>query len=249
LTDLSEKVSYKFPIFFFSVCFLITLAISFLGYTFPFYIVFTIPFYIFFGIYQGSNFYYIYFINYNSILFYYFLGCLSWSIVLRYYSKLNSENFRIRIKSIALFYPFWLGISIFLGSIGLSSYTNAWLIFHIFLYIWVGIGILYALNMILGIFKPRIHEPIDKYSVNRNNSENQIKTRNNKMGSLRFIDFFEKYEFKILTLIILGLGFYLVLSTIIEFLVFNQTSLFYLFFTLLIIILLIDINYLIFKED
>ncbi len=103
--------------------------------------------------------------------------------------------------------------------------------------------------MILCIIKPRIHEPLNKYAVNKNKSENQIKTWSNKLSSFRFIDFFEKYEFKILTLIILGLGLYLVLSTTIEFLVLNQTSLFYLFFTFLIILLLIDINYLIFKEN
>jgi len=88
-----------------------------------------------------TDYYLIYTNTLSSLLF----GCYAYSII-AYYLGIN--NFKRAAKSIYMWFPFWFGISIFLGIIGPSSYYNGWLSVHIIFGLWVALGVIISLSLI-----------------------------------------------------------------------------------------------------
>lgn len=244
-------------IFFIALCFFFSLSlyIPFLKFL---WIIFLGPFFLIFSGFQYGGVrtvFNIYGTSYNHILCFFFLGCLSWSIVVYYFVKINSSEIRKVIRSIILFYPFWFGISIFLGTVDVVAlYNTFWLLVQILMYIWVGVGVLFAFNMILVIFSPQIGKIRSIGKILSINLSNQSDLEKDKLEKpqysifLKVVNFLVKHEFKFLTLIILSLGFFFIISNFVALGRYTAQTTIFTFFTTFIIILLFDINYITFKS-
>ena len=79
----------------------------------------------------------------------FFFGCYAWSIITYFLGTKNPERFIRAIKSIYLCFPFWFGMSIYLGIIGAGSYYNGWLSAHIIFGIWVALGSIISIYMLV----------------------------------------------------------------------------------------------------
>jgi tetratricopeptide (TPR) repeat protein len=185
---------------------------------------------------------------YSNILHSFYIGCFSWSIVVYYLGTINKERFRRGIKSIVIFYPFWLGLSIFLSSIGSSSYSNSWLFFHILLRIWVGAGLLLSGIMVLNFTTSRIFKPILKDRLIRDAMEVEKEPSESNSSVYEFLGFLERNQLRVLVLITLILGVFFIVSSAMATGGINYLTSVYLFFTLIIINFLYDINYLFSKK-
>ncbi len=179
----------------------------------------------------------------------YVVGCFSWSIVVYYFGTINKERFRKAIKSIIMFYPFWFGVCSFLSSIDYISYTNSWLLLQILLRFWVGIGIFLAGIMILNFTADRIYKPIIKNSLFRIPMEGDKLPSEPKSFLIKFADFLEKIQLKVLVLTILVLGIFFIVSSALSTSGINYLTSIYLFLTLIVINFLYDINYLYSKKE
>ena len=185
---------------------------------------------------------------YNNVLYSYYVGCFSWSIVTYYLGTINIERFRRGIKSIILFYPFWLGISIFVSSVGLSSFYNAWILVHVLMRFWVGTGLILAGIMVLNFIAYRIYKPILKDKLFRAPMELDKIPSEPKSYFIKFVEILEKCQLKIFIFISLVLGVFFIISTTIGSSGVTYLSSVFLFFTLIIINFLYDINYLFSKK-
>ncbi len=181
---------------------------------------------------------------YSNVLHSYFIGCFSWSIVVYYFGTINRKRFRRGIKSVIMFYPFWLGISIFVSSIGFSSFSNVWILVHVLLRFWVGAGLLIAGIMVLNFVAYRIHKPILKDRLFRATMELDKMPSDPRSSIIKFADLLEKLQLKMLVLIVLIFGVFFIISSTIGTAGINYLTSVYLFFTLIIINFLYDINYL-----
>ncbi|MFX1377633.1 MAG: hypothetical protein ACFFA4_00935, partial [Promethearchaeota archaeon] len=186
---------------------------------------------------------------YFNVLHSYFIGCFAWSIIAYYLGTINIKRYRKGVKSIILFYPFWLGVSIFLSSTGLSSYSNAWIVIHVLLRFWVGIGLFIATIMVVNFLASRIYKPIIKNRLYRAPMELDKIPSEPKSYWIRFVNLSEKYQLKLFIFIILVMGIFFIASSIIGSEGITYLSSIFLFFTLIIINTLYDINYLFSKRE
>ncbi|MFX1568960.1 MAG: hypothetical protein ACFFCV_11410 [Promethearchaeota archaeon] len=179
---------------------------------------------------------------FGNVLHSFFIGCFAWSIVSYYLGTINFKRFRKAIKSISLFYPFWLCFSIFLSSIGLSSFSNVWIIVHILLRIWVGIGLLIAIIMILNFLSSRIFKPIFRNRLIRATMEREPVDSEIRSSFYKYINFLEKHQLEILVFIILFSGTFFIISSALGQGTAFLTAIF-LFLVIIIISFLYDIDY------
>ncbi|MFX0039852.1 MAG: hypothetical protein ACFFCY_01280 [Promethearchaeota archaeon] len=179
---------------------------------------------------------------FSNVLYSFFFGCFAWSIVSYYLGTINLERFRRGIKFISLFYPFWLCISVFLGNLGLSSFSNVWIVLHILIRFWVGLGLLIASMMILNFLAYRIYKPIFKNRLTRASLERKTIDTEIRSSFYRFIGFLEKHQLEILVFIILVLGAFFIISAALGEGT-NYLTAIYLFFVIIIINFLYDIDY------
>jgi len=183
----------------------------------------------------------------NTTLFllktwYFFLfGGLFWSIIIYHLGTINLKRFKRGIKSISLFYPFWLGICTFISSIGISTYHTIWIIAYISLCFWAVGGLLIAFIMELNFILFRLDIPIMKNRLTKEKLELE-KEIIPRSRCVKAVDFLEKYEFLILLSLILILGS---IFSILNFFSSERLllSFVFIFFTLFIANLLFIINY------
>ncbi len=143
----------------------------------------------------------------------YFFGIYSWSIVIYYFGTVNFERYRRVIKSLILFYPFWLGICIHLCIIGESTYFNGWLTWQIIFGVWVALGSIYAIALVLLRLEynfDQVKHQESRLVPTRKSKEIQIPRK----LSTKIIDFFERFEAIFLILILLINGMFLGISSI-----------------------------------
>jgi len=190
-----------------------------------------------FGWFVVSNNFLVY-INTLSALFF---GYLSWSIVIYYFGTTNKQRFKRGIKSMLIFFPFWLGISIFMSSVGVSTYHSVWLIAHILFRVWSVGGFIFAILMILNFVSSRFKKPIFKHYLARGLLERDKELSIPRSRLRKLTDFLEKYETLTFILIILILGSFFSVS---NFLRSQIIPFFFIFFTLFIVNFLFIFNYL-----
>lgn len=187
-------------------------------------------------------------INYGSLVYInvlspFFVGFFSWSIVIYYFGTINFRRFKRAIKSMFLFYPFWLGIIIFVGSLGPSSYYNIWILAHLMMRVWSIGGSLLMVIMVINFILYRFNKPIIRNALNRD-SLTLDKKFVPRSKIIRVIDFFEKRQIYILILIILTIGFSFSISNFLMPVSYHLIAFVFLFFTLFILNFLFIVNYL-----
>lgn len=147
----------------------------------------------------NSNFFYEYQLYFDSIYFL-LIGCSFWAIVLIYFKKNKTTQIRSVIKSISLLYIFWLNLIVLCWIAGIPNYWNFWFIIHIFLILWLSIGLIIFLVVILFSFSSSI--------------KSRFYIRFQRLTDVKFIRILDKFEMVLLLFIQTILGIYLVFSNI-----------------------------------
>ncbi|KKL92117.1 hypothetical protein LCGC14_1887900, partial [marine sediment metagenome] len=167
-----------------------------------------------------------YYLIYTNTLSSLFFGCYAYSII-AYHLGIN--NFKRGAKSIYLCFPFWFGISIFLGIIGPSSYYNGWLSVHILFGLWVAFGVIISLPMVF-----------DSPTFDSYRKETIIP----RSKSIKFRDSIERNQAFFYSLIALITGTFLSINIIITAKSFTVLAFFSIFWTLFTIFLILLLNFL-----
>ena len=169
------------------------------------------------------------FLIYTNTFSAFFFGCYTWSITTFILANTNPERFIRVIKSICLFYPFWFGMSIYLGIIGAGSYSNGWISVHIIFGLWVALGAIISIYMIV-ISSDNSLDWDKKYIIPRTKY-------------LKLRDFFDRYQafFFISIIFIIGTFFSILLGKV--FISIFWTSLTIVLILLLNLLFSMKINY------
>ncbi len=162
------------------------------------------------------------FLIYTNTFSAFFFGCYAWSITTFILGNKNPERFIRVIKSICLFYPFWFGMSIYLGIIGVGSYSNGWLSVHIIFGLWVASGAIISIYMIVTSSDNNLYWD-QKYIIPRTKS-------------LKIRDFFDRYQAFFFISIIFIIGTF--------FSIFLGKAFISIFWTSLTILLILLLNFL-----
>jgi len=136
----------------------------------------------------------------NNSLFLLFIGSFSWTVVIFYFQRIKTTQYRSILKSISVFFIFWLNLIIFTWLAGLSLYRSFWFIVHIFFVSWVYIGLNCSVIVILISLSSRLKSKI--FAVFQ------------RLDNLKFIHVTEKLEPAFLMFIQVILGIYLSIADI-----------------------------------